>query len=313
MADLPVCRVSSFSRPFQFTGVDYFGPMSVKRGRSVVKKWGCLFTCLVTRAIHLELADSLETDDFIMVLRCFIARRGTPEEIWSDNGTNFKGANRELEQQLEQWNQVKIHDHLLQNHIKWNFIPPQAPHFGGAWERLVRSVKVALKVVLKEQLVVESVLRTALAEVEAVVNSRPLTYNSTDPGDFSAVTPNHFLHIGCTKASSPGEFDKADFCSRKRWRQAEIISDHLWRRWLAEYLPNLTLRAKWYKTQNALKVNDLVLVIEDNYPRGQWQLGRVTEILPGTDGVVRAVKVKTPTGVYTRPATKICLLEESTV
>jgi hypothetical protein len=148
MAALPSPRVSGYVRPFLYTGIDYFGPMLVKRGRSRVKKWGCLFTCLSTRAVHLEIADSLETDDFIMVLRCFIARRGRPVEIYSDNGTNFVGAQRELKECLEALEHSQVHNFLLKSSISWNFIPPHAPHFGGAWERLVRSVKSTLKAVL---------------------------------------------------------------------------------------------------------------------------------------------------------------------
>jgi hypothetical protein len=195
MADLPCERVAGFTRPFQFTGVDYFGPMLVKRARSRIKRWGCLFSCLVTRAIHCELADSLETDDFLLVLRCFISRRGKPQQIFSDNATNFVGADRELQDCLQRLKQDKIDDFLVQSGIKWNFIPPNAPHFGGAWEIMVKSVKRALKAVLKETCVTESVLRTTLTEVENVVNSRPLTPNSQDPNDLSALTPTIFFMV----------------------------------------------------------------------------------------------------------------------
>ena len=229
MADLPSQRVTGYTRPFQFTGVDYFGPMMVKRARSRIKKWGCLFTCLVTRAVHLELADSLDTDDFIMVLRCFISRRGKPQEIFSDNGTNFIGADRELRECVQSLEQDKVDHFLIDSGVKWNFIPPNAPHFGGAWEALVKSVKRALKAVLKQTCVTESVLRTTMIEVENVVNSRPLTHNSLDPNDLSALTPNHFL-LGHSAVSPPlGQFD---INSRRKWKQSQVLTDHLWHRWL---------------------------------------------------------------------------------
>ena len=310
MADLPRQRITSHTRPFYFSAVDYFGPMTVKRARSHVKRWGCLFTCLTTRAIHLELAESLETDDFIMVLSCFISRRGRPSEMYSDNGTNFRGIEKELRDGLSTMDQDKIHCYLLKNGVKWNFIPPHAPHFGGAWERLVRTVKTALRATLKEQCVSEMVLRTALLEVEAAVNSRPLTYNSSEPSDFTALSPNHFLYGGHSTVSPLGEFHKSEINSRKRWRQAQVVSDHLWQRWLKEYLPSLTVRTKWTIEKRNHQVNDLVLIVDPKVPRGQWILGRIIEVLPSDDGRVRAVRVKTSSGIFTRPVAKICVLEE---
>jgi hypothetical protein len=293
--------------------VKHFGLMYVKRARARLKKWGCLFTCLVTRAVHVELADSLEADDLILVLRCFIGRRGRPQEIYSDNATNFHGADNELNQALSSLDQDKISEFLLKSAIQWKFIPPHAPHFGGAWERLVRSIKSALKAVLKEQCVTESVLRTTMIEVESVVNGRPLTYSSCDPNDYSALTPNHFLLGGPMSNPPPGRFEWSDIDSRKRWRQVQALSDHLWQRWLTEYLPSLTVRGKWTKEQRNHMVNDLVLMVEEHLPRGQWQLGRVVEVHASEDGRVRKITVKNSHGTYVRPANKVCLLEEAQV
>jgi hypothetical protein len=311
MADLPQQRTQAFSRPFQFTGVDYFGPMLVKRVRARVKVWGCIFTCLVTRAIHLELSSSLEADDFIMTLRCFIGRRGAPKEMFSDNGTNFRGAENELRDALSSLNQEKVQEFLLQQAVDWHFIPPNAPHFGGAWERLVRSVKAALKAVLKEQFVTESVLRTTLIEVESIINSRPITYNSSDPNDYMALTPNHFLLGGSMPNTSIVDIHPSDIDSRKRWRQVQVLTDHLWHRWLSEYLPSLSVRGKWTDKQRNLLVNDLVLIVDDHLPRGQWPLARVVEVQPSKDGQVRKLTVRTSRGIYARPAHKVCLLEEA--
>jgi hypothetical protein len=312
MADLPVQRVSGNTVPFQFTGIDYFGPMTVKRARARQKKWGCLFTCLVTRAIHLELADSLEADDFILVLRCFVGRRGKPLEIFSDNGKNFVGANRELQETLAQLDQSNsLQNFLLRSSIQWHFIPPNAPHYGGAWERLVRSTKTALKAILKEQCVTENVLRAALVEVEDMVNSRPLTYNSSDPSDFTVLTPNHFLRLGNTDHVPLGSFHSSEIDSRRRWRQAQVLADHIWKRWMIEYLPSLTVRNKWKREERNHLIDDLVLLVDENRPRGQWSMGRVIEVFPSDDGRIRAMKIKTPHGTYVRPAAKVCLLEEA--
>lgn len=134
MANLPASRLQAFAPSFYNTGVDYFGPMYVKQGRSTVKRYGCLFTCLVTRCIHLEVAHSLDADSFIMALRRMIARRGKPKNIFSDNGTNFVGAERELAESLQELDQERITDLMTQEDIHWYFNPPASPHFGGVWE-----------------------------------------------------------------------------------------------------------------------------------------------------------------------------------
>ena len=266
----------------------------------------------MTRAVHLELADSLESDDFILVLRNFIGRRGKPKEMFSDNGKNFVGAARELRECLQQLDQsTTVHDYLLKASVQWHFIPPNAPYFGGAWERLVKSTKSALKNILKEQCVTESVLRTALVEVEDVINSRPLTHNSTDPHDYTALTPNHFLRFDGAAHVPPVNSHSSDRDSRRRWRQSQALSDHLWKKWLTEYLPSLTVRNKWVKEERNYMVNDLVTLVDDNRPRGQWSLGRVLEVFPSEDGRIRSLKVKTAHGVYVRPSSKVCLLEEA--
>jgi transposase InsO family protein len=201
MADLQIDRVQPDKPPFTYVGVDFFGPLFVKQGRSRVKRYGCLFTCLVIRAIHIEIAHSLDVSSFIDALRRFIARRGRPEEIRSDRGTNFIGAERELKESLEKWNHSKLNEFLCLKEIKWKFNPAAASHMGGAWERLIRSIKKILKALLDEQLVNDETLATAMAEVEAIVNSRPITPNPDSPFDTEALTPNHVLML-CSSSSS---------------------------------------------------------------------------------------------------------------
>lgn len=133
MADLPSDRVMPDDPPFTRVGVDYFGPFMVKRGRSLVKKYGVIFTCLAIRAVHIEVASSLDTDSCLNAIRRFVARRGQVKVLRSDNGTNFVAAERELRQSIEKWNNQKIQDHLSQQGIKWVFNPPTGSHHGGAW------------------------------------------------------------------------------------------------------------------------------------------------------------------------------------
>ena len=173
MAALPAFRTTAYEPCFTHTGVDYFGPLNVKRGRAVVKRWGAIFTCLNSRAVHLELATSLESDCFINVLRRFMNRRGPPRCIYSDNGTNFGGAEREIREAIDHWNQKQIQDELLQKGCQWIFQPSKASQASGVWERLIRSTRTAMKAILKESLVDEEVLATVLTEVESILNSRP--------------------------------------------------------------------------------------------------------------------------------------------
>ncbi len=137
MSDHPVDRISADLPSFTYTGVDYFGPIKVKRGRNIVKRYGVIFTCLTCLAVHLEVAHSLNIDSCINAIRRFICRRGQVKEIRSDNGTNFVSSNRELHQALKELNQNKIQSSLAQEGIKWTFNPPHGAHQGGVWERLV--------------------------------------------------------------------------------------------------------------------------------------------------------------------------------
>ena len=141
MANLPKERVIPGDPPFTHVGVDYFGPLYVRQGRSSVKRYGCLFSCLVIRAVHIEIVHSLDTDAFINALRRLINFRGKPKTIYSDNGTNLRAGEREIREFLATWNQSSIHEFLRQKNITWKFNPPTASHMGGVWERMIRSVR----------------------------------------------------------------------------------------------------------------------------------------------------------------------------
>ena len=182
MADLPPARVTP-GKFFDKVGIDFFGPLLVKRGRSEIKRYGCIFTCLKIRAIHVELAEDLSTDAFLLCLRNFIGRRGQPSELFSDNGTNFVGAESELRQGIQNLDHEKIENTLAPQMIQWHFNPPASPHMGGVWERMVQCVKRALYAILKNRVVPQEVLRTTLIEIEALLNSRPIGYIPADAGD----------------------------------------------------------------------------------------------------------------------------------
>jgi hypothetical protein len=308
MSDLPKHRVTPCEGPFIRVGVDYFGPFLVKRARSQVKRYGCVFTCMNTRAIHIEVAHSLETDSFICALQRFIARRGEPEVIYSDNGTNFVGAQAELSRSLSELKHDKIKEFLNQAEIEWVSNTPAASHMGGVWERQIRTIRSVLAGLMKQQMLDDESLLTLMCLAESIVNGRPITKVSDDPRDPLPLTPNHLLILRSGPTAPPGVFVQQDLY-KKRWRQVQYMADLFWKRWLAEYLPALQERQKWLAPKPNLQVGDLVLVLHENTPRPQWPLGLIKCVYPGADGYVRSARVKTQAGEYDRPVAKLCLLE----
>ena len=307
MADLPSSRVADCRPCFYFTGVDFFGPFFTRVGRSKVKRYGCIFTCLSVRAVHLEMAFSLSTDAFVNVLRRFICRRGKPHTIHCDNGTNFIGASAELRRSMMDLNNSFVQETLRRREIEWSFIPPQAPHMGGAWERIIRTIKRILNALLLQQTLTDDSLITVLTEVESIINSRPLTPVVMDPSADEPLTPNHLLLARSPQdSSSIGVFTKKDNYTRKKWRQVQYVVDQFWLRWRKEYLQTLQARQKWTKIQPNLAVDDLVLVNDQAFPRGKWPMGKVIQTFPDKSGHVRQVLVRTQSNTLLRPVTKLC-------
>lgn len=231
MADLPEDRLLPDQPPFTNVGVDFFGPFEIRRGRSFVKRYGVIFTCLTVRAVHIEIAHSLDTDSCINVIRRFIARRGQVKIMRSDNGTNFVAAEKEL-----------IQNTMTEKLIKWIFNTPAASHQGGTWERQIHTVRKVLNSVLRQQILDDEGLQTIMCEVEAIINNRPITHSSDDYNDVEALTPNHLLLMKTQPNIPPGVFDKDDQYARRRWRQIQYMANLFWTRWTREYLPLLQER-----------------------------------------------------------------------
>ncbi|XP_064646215.1 uncharacterized protein LOC135499401 [Lineus longissimus] len=257
MAPLPSHRITVRIRAFAKTGVDYAGPYLVKISRKTnAKRWLCLFTCTTSRAVHLEIAYGLDTDSFLLAFSRMVARRGKPELVISDNGTNFVGANREL-------GEAKLTD---------------------------------------EELV------TVVAEVEGILNSRPLTYCSDDPNDDVVLTPNHFLIGQAGGQLAPRVLEDIAASPRDRWRYIQQMVTQIWRRWNREFLSLLQTRGKWLDIKQDPEVGDIVLVADWTNPKGKWPLGRIVETLPCKDGHARSVRVESRGKEFLRPISKICPL-----
>ncbi len=310
MADLPKERIIPDLPPFTNVGVDYFGPVEVKKGRSVCKRYGVIFTCLASRAVHLEVANSLETDACINALRRFISRRGQVVHIRSDNGTNFVGTERELREALSTLNHDQIQGALTAVGVEWCFNPPAGSHHGGVWERMIRIVRRVLHSVLRQQMLDDDGLHTVMCEVEAILNDRPITKLSDDPNDLEPLTPNHLLLLKGKPALPPGLFDPSDMYGKRRWKQVQYISDLFWRRWVREYLPLLQERQKWNHKKRSLVAGDIVVIMDSSAPRGSWLLGKVLEVFSDKKGLVRSVKLQTKNSIIERPVTKLCLIQE---
>ncbi|XP_036340426.1 uncharacterized protein LOC118749754 [Rhagoletis pomonella] len=284
VGQLPPDRLTPYVRPFSYTGVDLFGPFNVTVGRRREKRWGVIFTCLTVRAAHIELAEHLSTDAFILCLWNFINRRGTPVRIRSDNGTNFIGAQKDLKNAEQLFDTDRI----------------QA-------EAANKIVKSLLSHTLREVAPRVDTLQSVLIEAENIINSRPLTDLPLSHEDDEPLTPNHFL-IGCVNSTqTPNPVDEK-ICLRKQWRIAQNLKDRLWKRWTTEYLPQLICRSKWREKAFPLQLNDLVLICEPSLPRSHWQKGRVTKVFPTNDGQVRVADVKTSSGLLRRPATRLARL-----
>ena len=278
MASLPAHRLRPFSRPFTVTGIDYFGPMTTIMLRRSLKRWGVIFTCMTTRAVHIEMAESLTTDSFLLAFWRFVNVRGCPSIVYSDNGTNLVAGEKEIAELLKKFDQEQIGSNLAKRGIEWHFSPPVAPHFGGSWERLIQSAKSALRIILDGRTVANEVLHSALVGAAALMNGRPLEYVPVDPQDPIPLTPNHFLLLEANPTEPTDHFDPRDKLSSKGWRAAQVLVTHFWHRWLKEIVPKLNSRSKWTKPNRNVAVNDIVLIIDPAHRRGEWPLGRVKEV-----------------------------------
>ena len=310
MSDLPEDRIQAGWYPFQYVGIDYFGPFIVRKNRKSEKRYGCIFTCLQCRAVHLEVAQALDADSFVLTLMRFINRRGKPSKIYSDNGSNFVGAVGELSKQLREWNQDPIRDRLLSLEIDWYFHPPAASHRGGIWERLIRSTRRILNSMIAGQYLTDETLSTFFTAVERVMNNRPIvsTRGSDENNDeMVALKPNDLLRIERTAGISAE--DNLESLYIRKWKQVNYMTLVFWRRWVKEYVPTLQIRQKWCKKQRNFKQGDIVLVVSENCPREHWPLGIIEDCHVDSDGAVRTVKVRTRDNILLRDVRKICLLE----
>lgn len=317
MGQLPAVRVKP-TKPFKSSGVDFTGHINIRfspgRGSKSYKGYICVFICMCTRAIHLEAVSSLTSEGFIAAFRRFISRRGHCQDLYSDNGTNFVGADKELR---EMFNRAKsrlpdeIGEMLAKEGTTWHFIPPQAPNFGGLWEAGVRSTKAHLKKVIGDSMLTYEELATVLTQIEACLNSRPICQLSDNPDDPLPLTPGHFL-VGEPTILIPDEdYSKSNLTSLQRWKITQKMVTDFWRKWSDEYLVTLNQRFKWTEKRTEPEIDDIVIVKDPNLPPAKWLLGRIIEKHTGLDKVTRVVTIKTKNGICKRACNRLCFLPKT--
>ena len=287
------------SRPFQTTGVDFAGPLHVRipgeAGSS--KVWLCLYTCCSTRAVHLDLVENMTTETFMRSFRRFTARRGTPSRMISDNGKTFKSASTIIARILES---SEARNQFTQVHVEWQFNLEKAPWWGGIFERMIKSAKRCLKKAIGRNCLTHNEPLTLVIEVEAVLNSRPLSYVSSEDVE-EPLTPSHLL-MGFRVMTLPDPEipDDPDFVGQAEnltWRMAHLTKSlqKFWKRWKREYLMELR---EFHRTrlkkglEYTIEKGEVVIVYDEGHPRGMWRLGRIENLIEGADGKVRGVCIR---------------------
>lgn len=298
---LPKFRVKE-DPAFTYTGVDFAGPVFVRSGASSSKVWICVFTCLVTRAIHLDIVPDLSTETFVRCLKRFAARRGLPRKFLSDNGSTFKAAAKFLSVVFKD---ETVQQHLVDRGSQWIFNIERAPWWGGVFERMVKSTKRCLRKMVGRASFSHDELLTAVVEIEAVINSRPLSYVSSSDYE-EPLTPSHLVvgrrllnlpdYLGHACDPDDEDFEVNPSQLTKRVKHLASVLNQFWKRWRSEYLNELRECHRYSAKKNThrfnVSVGDVVIVHDDALPRGLWKLGRIREVYHGSDGLPRGALVR---------------------
>ncbi|XP_044575165.1 uncharacterized protein LOC123258974 [Cotesia glomerata] len=265
---------------------------------------------MFSSAVHLELVTDYTAAAFIAAYRRFTSRRGICHTLYSDCGTNFVGADKELKRLFAAGSRTlrELSTLIAQDGTNWKFNPPGAPHFGGKWEAAVKSIKFHFRRTIGDSLLTLEQYSTLLAQIEAILNSRPLTPLNEDPADLAVLTPGHFL-IGQSLTAIP-EPSLTDLQPARlsHWEQVQQMVQHFWKRYYQDCIHRYQAISKWHHRRNQIKVGSVVLITTEDLPPTKWPLAKVIAVHPGEDGQIRVVTVKTVNTELVRPITKLCVL-----
>ena len=336
LGQLPPERVEP-QHVFLHTGMDFCGPFKIRQGYTrkpvEIEVPLAIFICMATKAVHLEVVSDQKTPALLAAIDRFVARRGMPLHLYSDNGPNYTGAKNQLFKLYQSLSSTQGQDalqaYVFQHHITWHNSPQRAPHFGGLWEAAVKSTKHHLKRIIGQERLTYEEFNTISCNVESFLNSRPLgpvTSHSLD--GLSPLTPAHFL-IGRAARSYPTEPVSGKPTTLQRWDICRKAAQDFWDRWSQEYLQHLQKATKWHKISRNYRVGDLVMLTDGSKFKCQWSMAKVIKTYPGQDGLVRAVdvqletkvlprtyankeqlasKITTTTSIFRRPITRLALL-----
>jgi len=316
MAPLPSLRTDD-AAAFRNVAVDLFGPLYAKHWCKFQscphpeesKVYGALFTCFHSRAVHLELIRDQGTEEFLAAFRCFVGRRGTPNHMFSDNARNFKCADKEIRSLYKSINWETVKTEGLQKNINWTFNTEKAPWANGISERMVRSVKTPLRIIIGNAKLTYRQMMVILTECEGIINNRPLAMVTNDPDDLTPITPAELV-VGRRLDQLPDPNIRQNVTNIQHlWRKRQAVLNGFWKRWSHDYLLAQNCRRKWHNPTNEELKNRVVIIRDDNLSRHDWKVGRILDTVLSKDGLVRTVIVKTPTSVLRRPIQRIALLE----
>lgn len=317
MSELPGDRLQT-DPPFSHVGMDMFGPWEVsarrtRGGQANSKRWAVLFTCLCTRAVHIEVVEEMSSSSFINALRRFFALRGPAKQLRSDCGTNFVGACREMG--INTVEQGEVQKYLQEEKCTWIFNPPHSSHMGGVWERMIGVARRILDNMLLcagQRHLTHETLTTFLAEVTAIINARPLIPVSSDSEHPQILSPSMLLTQKSGLLLPPLQSLNQKEILRNQWKRVQLLANEFWNRWRKEYLSTLQSRQKWQLERPNLKAGDVVLLKEKQARRNEWPMGVIIQTIPSQDGLVRKAEIKVvqhgTTKNYYRPISELVFL-----
>lgn len=296
MSDLPLDRTEQ-APAFSFVGVDVFGPWQVvtrktRSSQASAKRWAILFTCLLIRAVHIEVVEEMTSSAFINALRRFIAIRGKVKVFRSDRGSNFVGAMDHIGVDAVNVEDGRVGGFLESQSSTWIFNAPHSSHMGGVWERMIGvSRRILESMLLNTHNLTHDVLITLMAEVSAIINARPIVAVSSDPDSPEVLCPSALLNMKLEQDQQPVNDMSIKQLYKDQWKRVQYLAGQFWLRWRKEFLQSLQNRSKWHSDQTPLKVNDIILLKDKEVARNYWPLGRVSKLFPSTDGKIRKLEV----------------------